>query len=345
MPNARFSRVIVIGLDGLEPSIAEPMLQAGELPNLARMQSQGGYSQIQTTSPAQTPVAWSTFATGVNPGAHGIFDFVRRNPVTYLPELGLNRYEQKSAFVPPRVVNLRRGKPLWDVLSSNGTSTTCIRCPCTYPPDLTRGRMMAGLGVPDLRGGFGTGTFYTETPGLTAQEGEQIVTLQSKSGVPITSYLPGPLDPKTRAPVRRELTIEPKPESREAIIRVQGTSESLTISEKKWSPWLRVRFKLGLFQSVAGIIRFYLVRLQPTIELYASPINFDPKEPLFPISAPPNFSADLADEMGLFYTAGMAEDHSGLNNGRFSEGAFLEQCDGLWQEREKMMCAELNRFR
>src|SRR3954452_15614332 len=103
MPTPRFSRVIVIGLDGLEPSIAEPMLQAGQLPNLALLQSQGGYSRIQTTSPAQTPVAWSTFATGVNPGAHGIFDFVRRNPVTYLPELGLNRYEQKSAFVPPRV--------------------------------------------------------------------------------------------------------------------------------------------------------------------------------------------------------------------------------------------------
>jgi hypothetical protein len=86
------------------------MLRAGELPNLAWLARQGGYSRVQTTSPAQTPVAWSTFATGVNPGAHGIFDFVRRNPATYLPEPGLNRYEQKNAFVQPRAVNLRRAK-------------------------------------------------------------------------------------------------------------------------------------------------------------------------------------------------------------------------------------------
>src|SRR6476660_5084040 len=99
MPSPRFSKVIVVGLDGLEPSIVEPMLRAGELPNLAWLARQGGYSRVQTTSPAQTPVAWSTFATGVNPGAHGIFDFVRRNPATYLPDSGLNRYEQKNAFV------------------------------------------------------------------------------------------------------------------------------------------------------------------------------------------------------------------------------------------------------
>src|SRR5437868_13357567 len=100
MSRPRFARVIVIGLDGLEPTIVEPMLHAGQLPNLAKLGAQGCYSRVQTTYPAQTPVAWSTFATGLNPGAHGIFDFVRRNPATYLPELGLNRYEQKNAFVP-----------------------------------------------------------------------------------------------------------------------------------------------------------------------------------------------------------------------------------------------------
>src|SRR3954470_17119297 len=109
MANPRFARVIVIGLDGLEPTIAEPMLRAGELPHLAQVAARGGYSQVETTCPAQTPVAWSTFATGVNPGAHGIFDFVRRDPKTYLPDLGLNTYQQRNPFVSPRAVNLRRG--------------------------------------------------------------------------------------------------------------------------------------------------------------------------------------------------------------------------------------------
>ncbi|MGD0043773.1 MAG: alkaline phosphatase family protein, partial [Isosphaeraceae bacterium] len=66
--------MIVIGLDGLEPRIVQTMLAAGELPNLQRLRAEGAFSRVATTTPAQTPVAWSTFATGTNPGGHGIFD-------------------------------------------------------------------------------------------------------------------------------------------------------------------------------------------------------------------------------------------------------------------------------
>src|SRR6188472_223202 len=145
-------RVIVVGLDGLEPRIVDSLLEAGRLPHLAELRRRGGYSRVATTSPAQTPVAWSTFATGTNPGGHGIFDFVRRDPKTYLPDFSLNRYEQKNAFTPPRAVNLRRGVPVWDLLSQAGLPSIMLRHPCTYPPDNIRGRMLAGMGVPDLRG-------------------------------------------------------------------------------------------------------------------------------------------------------------------------------------------------
>ena len=156
MPHAR--RVVVVGLDGLEPAIVEPLLDAGELPHLARLRQQGGYGRVATTCPAQTPVAWSTFATGANPGVHGIFDFLRRDPKTYLPDLGLNRYEQAGRFSAPSVVNLRRGTPVWQVLSDAGIPSVVLRCPCTYGPDSIRGRMLSGMGVPDLRGGLGTST-------------------------------------------------------------------------------------------------------------------------------------------------------------------------------------------
>ena len=124
MTAGRATRVLVIGLDGLEPSIVEPMLAAGELPHLAAIRDRGGYSRLATTFPAQTPVAWSSFATGTNPGGHGIFDFLRRDPATYLPDLALNRYEQKNAFVPPRAVNSRGGEPFWDVLGRAGIPST-----------------------------------------------------------------------------------------------------------------------------------------------------------------------------------------------------------------------------
>src|SRR5258705_857759 len=128
-------KVIAIGLDGFEPKIVDVLLGTGELPNLARLKDQGGFSRVRTTYPAQTPVAWSTFATGVNPGGHGIFDFIRRDPKTYMPDLALNRYEQKNAFVMPKAVNLRRGTTAWELLREAGIGATIIRCPCTYPPD------------------------------------------------------------------------------------------------------------------------------------------------------------------------------------------------------------------
>ena len=95
-------KVIVIGLDGLEPGIVEAMLGRGELPNLAKIQAAGGYSRLKTTYPAQTPVAWSSFMTGTNPGGHGIFDFICRDPETYLPDVALTRFERpKNMLAQP----------------------------------------------------------------------------------------------------------------------------------------------------------------------------------------------------------------------------------------------------
>ena len=141
------NKVIVIGLDGLEPTIVQTMLAAGELPNLQRLRAEGAFSRVATTTPAQTPVAWSTFATGTNPGGHGIFDFIRRDPLTYLPDLSLNRYESRGAFLPPRAVNMRNGTPVWELFSAAGIPSTILRCPATYPPDVFRGKMLSGMGV------------------------------------------------------------------------------------------------------------------------------------------------------------------------------------------------------
>lgn len=321
------------------------MLASGQLPYLARITSQGGYTRVQTTYPAQTPVAWSTFATGVNPGAHGIFDFLRRDPKTYLPDLGLNRYEQKNPFVPPRAVNLRRAKPVWDLLAADGVPTICLRCPCTYPPDDTCQRMLSGLGVPDLRGGFGTYTFYTSAICHERKEGEHLIHVDRASDEVISTHLPGPLDRRTRSPHQMEMIVERRPATHEVMIRVQGSKETVVVAEGQWSPWMEVRFKLGFLQSVAGIVRFYLVRQEPTFELYASPINFDPREPMFPISFPPHYAVKLTEALGPFYTAGMIEEHNSLNNGRLSESAFLDQCHELWEERQRMMLLELDRFK
>ena len=336
-------KVIVIGLDGLEPRIVEAMLKADQLPNLARLREQGGYARIRTTCPAQTPVAWSTFVTGTNPGGHGIFDFLSRDPKTYLPTLALSRYEQKNAFVPPKVVNQRRGTPMWELLSSAGVPSTVIRCPCTYPPDEIKGRMLAGVGVPDLRGGLGTATFYTTKQGIQAEHSEKVVHVTPADGV-IRTHLIGPRNPKTRADFTLDVSIQLDTSSKKVILRSDGQPNALEVRQGQWSNWLKVKFKIGLLQSVHGIVRFYLRQLEPTFELYASPINFDPEAPLFPISSPSAYAGEIQARLGTFYTAGMPEDHDGLIYGRFDEVAYWDQCALVMRERENMMLYELERF-
>jgi predicted AlkP superfamily phosphohydrolase/phosphomutase len=335
-------KVLVIGLDGFEPTLVDALVAAGQLPALARLREQGGYSRVQTTCPAQTPVAWSTFATGVNPGGHGVFDFIRRDPKMYLPDLALNRYEQKNAFLPPRVVNLRRGTPVWDVLSAAGIQSAIIRCPCTYPPDTPRGRLLSGMGVPDLRGSLGTGTFYSFDE-VKAQESESVARV-TREGTAIHCKLLGPRNPKTREHFTVDLTLHLEPASRRLTVQSDGQPRSLMVEEGRWSDWLRVKFRTGLLQSVAGMVRFHLTSLEPVFAFYASPINFTPEAPLFPISAPPKYASELAGAIGTFYTTGMVEDHGALNNGRISEEAFLDQCTAVMREREAMLHHELARF-
>src|SRR5437762_8374646 len=78
-------KVIVLGFDGVDARYTEQWMNEGKLPNLARLRAEGTFRPLRPTIPAQTPVSWSTFSTGIDPGRTGIFDFLRRDPKTYLP--------------------------------------------------------------------------------------------------------------------------------------------------------------------------------------------------------------------------------------------------------------------
>ncbi len=332
------TKVLVIGLDGLEPGLVESMIQAGLMPNLARMRERGGYARLGTSSPAQTPVAWSTFATGQNPGAHGIYDFIRRDPARYRPDLALNRYEQKNAFMPPRAVNLRRGVPLWSILGDAGICASILRCPCTYPPDRLQGHLLSGMGVPDLRGGLGSSTFYAADSSTKAGESERIVAVTPDASGRVSSAFLGPRNPKDRQECQLPFSVETEPGGEAATFRCSGATPSeVRLERGRWSDWIRVKFKLGLLQSVRGLVRLRFLKAGEDFQLYSSPINFDPEAPLFPISEPADYAASLARSIGPYYTTGMVEDHAGLSNRRIDEAAFLEQCEIAWSEREAMM--------
>lgn len=338
-------KVIVIGLDGLDPTIVESMLERGELSNLARIRQMGSYSRLKTTYPAQTPVAWSSFATGTNPGGHGIFDFISRDPATYLPDAALSRFERpKNAFAAPQVVNQRKGVPVWQVLSQAGVPSTVLRCPCTFPPDQFNGRMISGVGVPDLRGSQNKGTFYTQDSNVQASESEQIVTLAR--GMDFKTHIIGPRNTKQSPPAdtKAEIRVLVKEGEQSLQFETGGTPAKIEVSQGCWSEWVRFKFKISMLQSVTGIARFYVHQIDPSVEFYVSAVNFDPSAPLYPISSPAAYAKELSGAIGLFSTLGMAEDHNGLNNGRFGERAYLAQCELVIAERERMMRHELERF-
>src|SRR5713226_3891036 len=330
------------------------MLGRGELPNLAKIQATGSYTRLKTTYPAQTPVAWSSFMTGTNPGGHGIFDFISRDPETYLPDVALTRFERpKNMLAHPRVVNRRQGVPLWQPLSKAGIPSTILRCPCTFPPEVLQGRMLAGVGVPDLRGSQSKGTFYTQDRTVAAEENEQLVFLDSEppnsglqSGSELTTRVIGPRNTRVSpaADTFCEVRVQVDQAARKLVIQTGGSPSRVEVPEKGWSEWVRFKFRFSMLQSVTGIARFYFRQLQPHLEFYLSAVNFDPVAPMFPVSAPADYARELVDKIGLFSTLGMAEDHNGLNNGRLDEAAYLQQCELVLGERERTMRFELDRF-
>jgi len=335
----------VIGLDGLEPSIVETMLGRGELPNLARIRKSGSYSRLSTTYPAQTPVAWSSFATGTNPGGHGIFDFISRDPQTYQPDAALSHFERpKNLFAPPRVVNQRKGTALWDLLTKAEIPSTVLRCPCTFPPEKLHGRMLAGVGVPDVRGSQSKGTFYTQDSSVCAREHEQVVLLPS--GTDFKTTIIGPRNTKQSPPgdTLSEIHVSIDSSARKLVIETGGNPARIEVEEKSWSQWVRFRFKLSLLQSVSGIARVYVCQIEPCVRFYISAVNFDPTAPLFPVSFPADYAKEISERVGLFSTLGMAEDHNGLENDRFDEAAYLEHCNLVLAERARIVRFELDRF-
>ena len=171
--------------------------------------------------------------------------------------------------------------------------------------------MLSGMGVPDLRGGLGTSTFYTTSEAVTPRESENVVRPQPAGDRVFTTHLIGPRNPKASGDLQIEVSLKVDPAGRRLTLQSEGTPRELEVRQGEWSDWLRVKFKVGLLQSIRGMVRFYLVGCEPELALYASPINFDPHSPPFAISEPPEYAGEIARRIGLFYTTGMVEDHAG----------------------------------
>jgi len=325
-------RVVVLGFDGVDPDLVSRWIDY--LPNIQNLSKTGTLTSLGTTNPPETPVAWSSFATGMNPGKHGIFDFLRRDPETYFPDIGLLSVKKPKflfGFLPiskPKITNNRKGIPFWKHLDASGIATMNLRMPLAFPPeDLDVGSTWSGLGVPDVRGTWGTFFYFasdlTQWDLSDTEFGGRLIKLELEDNL-ARAVLDGPTDPRTQDYARLEipLEIELNPDSTAVAIRLQNQEQ--TVEEGRWSEWFHFEFSAGPFVSLRGISRFYVLETFPELRLYLMPICFDPAGPPVPISAPERFSASLARQFGDFKTLGWIHETWGLNEERIDEGIFLD---------------------
>ena len=342
---AQIKRAVIVGFDGMDPELAERFMEKGKLPNLAKLHQQGTFRKLRTTFPAISPVAWSTFMTGVNPGKHNIYDFLARDRNSYLPFLssveirGPKRSWKIGRYVVPlgkaRIRAMRHGTPFWHWLGKAGVFCSVIRVPVTFPPEKFPGVLLSGMCVPDLKGSQGTFCLCTtKRQGDAFREGGVRIPI-GRDGAVCHSYIPGPEDPLGSS---RELRtkFEIVPDAARNRARIAVDSETFTLKIGEYSEWIPVKFKAGLGFSARGICRFYLKEVAPEVEIYVTPVNIDPGHPDLPISHPVTYSIYLAKLFGPYATLGLAEDTWALNEKVLDDQAFLTQCYANHEDLERM---------
>jgi len=347
LKGALIDRLVIVGLDGLEPSLAERFMAEGKLPHLSRLKSEGTYSRLQTTTPAISPVAWSSFMTGSEPSKHNIFDFLSRDPKTYLPNLS-SSYVGKPKRVlslgkfhfplsKPEIRGMRKSVPFWKILGEAGVFSTILRVPITFPPEKFSGHLLSGMCAPDLKGSQGTFAFYTtDQSKIQKHEGGVAVPVEVRSGR-IETTISGPENTmlKSGGEIRIPLTIDiDRPAGR---VELRFSGQRISLQKEEFSPWVRLVFRPGLGMKVKAIAKFYVSSLEPHFEMYMTPLNIDPEKPALPISHPFIYSVYLSKLLGSFITLGEANDTWALNEGALGESPFLELTYSNHREWEKML--------
>ena len=353
-------KVVVIGVDGMDARLTQRLMDAGDLPVLEGLRRKGGFKPLGTSIPPQSPVAWSSFITGTNPGAHGIFDFVHRHPEKqYSPfysasetveghgAWAIGGFKLQLPFWPFRhkpaeTVLRREGTPFWDYLDAAGIESKVYAIPANYPPSPSKHGhhcCLSGMGVPDLLGTYGTYQFFEEGGPIPAEDegGGQAAGITFNRDT-ARVRLVGPMNTQLDEPKPAiiEFLVHRDRDADAAIIEIQN--QRILLEAGKWSGWQDLDFTMSTpsflpDSHVRGICRFYLQQVKPNFLLYVSPINFDPADPAVPISEPAGFAKEIAQKLGKFYTAGFQEDYNALKNEVFNDDDYAAQTAYVLKER------------
>lgn len=338
-------RAIIIGLDAFDPTTFERLYEQGHLPNLGKYAQAGKYSQLAIANPPQSEVSWTSIATGLNPGEHGMFDFVHRDPGSYALNVSLLPTKQGlggTRFVPPFTA-----RTLFDQAVRQGYPATSLWWPATFPAQpQSPVHTLPGLGTPDILGRLGVGSYFSTNSDLASEQGRKIpvVSLTAKGKNRYEGDLKGPIRQKRKRtePTTLPFSLEM---SGDQSARMSIGSQTVDLKVGEWSPIVELSFKAGWFLSVRAITSFVLTRMGPDINLYALPLQIHPLHSLWPYATPPKFVKRIWQANGPFYTLGWPQDTTALEEGCISDEHFLSLCEAIVAGREKVLMHQIDQFK
>jgi predicted AlkP superfamily phosphohydrolase/phosphomutase len=333
-------RTIMVGFDSFDPGVFESLKEAGRMPNLARLVEQGGYSPLEVCSPPQTEVSWTSIATGVDPGSHGLFDFVHRDPQTYIPYVSLLPTKQTvvgEQFLPPYTT-----KTLFHEAAEMGYPATALWWPALFParPDIPVATI-PGLGTPDIRGQLGVGTYVTTDP--REMKKTKVIRLDSSGKGRFEASLEGP-------------QIKTKDGMRPAMLPlrldvVDEGSATLTIGDQKlqlrlgiWSPVFEVKFKAGFAFTVHAVTQVILTEIKDRTSLYFVPLQIHPLHALWHYATPPGMVKEAWKVSGGYLTLGWPQDTNALEDGCINDEQFISLCESIFNSRKRVFFNRMDGF-
>lgn len=358
-------KMLILGFDGMDPGMVRRLMTAGQLPNMQKLAARGTFTMMRTTIPPQSPVAWGSFISGGDPGVFGIYDFLHRDPKTYMPifsgaetqagrwNLTLGKY--KIPLKPGNAMLLREGPTFWNDLERRGIPATIFKVPSNYPPSPSKQRTFSGMGTPALDGGYGSYILYTSdeqesqldlTPDRVffAYIDENNVLEGTITGP--KNFLLKPIDPSKPDDLPEiEIPFTAYVDNRHHTVRIDVQGREILLAEKEYSPWVEIDFPLiPHVQSITGMVRFFLLSVGEKFRLYISPIHISPRHPAMEISTPSSYSRELADKVGLFHTVSLPSDTHALTKGTFTMEEFIIQHMSVFHESKRVFEHELEHF-
>jgi len=350
-------KMIVLGVDGMDPELLRDYMKQGDMPNAQRLMAYGGFRVLGTSEPPQSPVAWSNFITGLDPGGHGMFDFLaldRNNLLPYLTtsavvpaEIGpLEIGDWRIPIEGDRVTLLRKGTAFWELLAAADVDVTIVRMPANYPPVPGSGDSLSGMGTPDLRGTSGTFMFFSSDPGFISRDvsGGEL----RKFGIEgdrLLAAVGGPPNSLRADAPRTSVVLEVIPDPVHDVALIRGGTRERLVKAGEWTDWIGVEFTMvPALAKVAGMVRIHVKSVHPFLEMYVSPVNIDPRSPAQEISAPADYAPMLAGQVGPFYTEEMPEDSKALSAHILSAEEYLDQSGVVLDESRRLLDFELQKF-